>query len=141
MTTQARQSSNSLELFADWYRRKGQAGALRLIEREVFGTSVGVNSYTTVAQADALAGALRLGPGKRLLDIGAGSGWPGLYLAKKTGCEVVLTDLPPDAIRNAVAQASKQGVHGRSSFALASGTHLPFRPRTFDATAHTDVLC
>ena len=30
-------------------------------------------------------------PLTRLLDVGSGRGWPGLYLAGRTGCRVVLT--------------------------------------------------
>ena len=37
---------------------------------------------------------LGLGPGRRLLDVGGGQGWPGLYLARQTGCTVVRTPVP-----------------------------------------------
>jgi ubiquinone/menaquinone biosynthesis C-methylase UbiE len=127
-------------MFGEWYGRMHTARALQRIEREVFGTDWGVNSYTTQAQADVLAKALRLGPGSRLLDIGAGSGWPALYLAKTTGCDVALTDLPIEAIRHAAVRAVRKRVYRRASFALASGAQLPFRARSFDAVVHTDVL-
>ena len=35
----------------------------------------------------------------RLLDLGAGRGWPGLYLAVRTGCQVVLSDVPLEGLR------------------------------------------
>ena len=79
-------------------------------------------------------------PQARLLDIGAGRGWPGLYLAKKTGCNAVLTDLPLAAIRNSLARAKQHRLQPRSSFLLTSGSLLPFRPRVFDAVTHTDAL-
>jgi hypothetical protein len=41
-----------------------------------------------------LARELHLSAADRLLDLGSGRGWPGLYLAARTGCAVVLTDLP-----------------------------------------------
>ena len=44
------------------------------IERRVCGCDYGGTSWTTVDEARQAAGLLRLGPGKRLLDIGAGSG-------------------------------------------------------------------
>jgi hypothetical protein len=48
------------------------------IEQRVIGSDWGANGYTTMAQADALARALRLSASDRLLDIGTGRGWPGL---------------------------------------------------------------
>jgi len=127
------------ERFADAYGRP-RSLAERRVERDVFGTSAGVISYTTVEQADVLAGALRLGRGTRLLDVGAGVGWPGLYLAKKTGCRVMLTDVPVEAVLGARARARKRRMLPACSFAVASGTHLPFRHAMFDAVVHTDVL-
>ncbi len=114
--------------------------AERAIEREVCGTSEGVRGYTTITQADDLAERLALRPGALLLDIGAGRGWPGLYLARKTGCRVALVDLPVAALRDGMDRARRQRVQDRCFFLSASGSHPPFRPRTFDAIVHTDVL-
>ena len=137
----AGKSGNSgVERFVQIYNRV-TSRAMLLVEKEVIGANVGANGYTTVTQADSLAEHLALRPGTRLLDIGAGRGWPGLHLAKKTGCEVVLTDLPLAALRDAVARAGRQRLKRRCAFLLASGARLPFRLRTFDSIVHTDVLC
>ena len=64
------------------------------IERRVIGGDWGANGFTTMTQADTLARELHLSAADRLLDLGSGRGWPGLYLAARTGCTVVLTDLP-----------------------------------------------
>ena len=139
MARSLRDEREAAERFAQRYgNAAGRAEAA--LQREVIGADVGANGYTTVAQADTLAERLALRPGERLLDIGAGRGWPGIYLAKKTGCQVVLTDLPAVALREAVGRARRQRVDDRCAFALASGAALPFQRRSFDAIVHTDVL-
>jgi methylase of polypeptide subunit release factors len=110
-------------------------------EREAVGSDYGNNGFTTVAQAADLARHLELGTGDVLLDIGSGSGWPGLHLAKQTGCRVVLSDLTVPGMRNAVRRARTDGIARRTQALVASARHLPFRPESFDAIVHTDVLC
>ena len=58
------------------------------------GCGYDVKGYTTRDEARQMSMLLGLQPGNRLLDVGAGAGWPGLYFAKETGCDVVLVDLP-----------------------------------------------
>lgn len=111
------------------------------VELAVIGADYGTTGYTTREQADLLGRVLDLGPGRRLLDVGAGCGWPGLYLARTTGCEVVLTDLPLPGMRRAGARALAEQTAERVSTVVASARHLPFRPESFDAIVHTDVLC
>ena len=127
------------ERFLEVYARP-QTEAERAVEREVFGVNEGIRGYTTPAQAALLARYLGLRPGVRLLDIGAGRGWPGLYLARTTGCEVVLSDLPLPALRQGMERARRNRLQARASFILAGGTALPFQAHTFDAVVHTDVL-
>src|SRR5712692_8962882 len=75
------------------------------LERCVLGSDYGGNGYTTVAQADELADRLGLSSADWLLDVGAGCGWPGLYLARRTGCRVTVTDLPLEGMRRARQRA------------------------------------
>jgi ubiquinone/menaquinone biosynthesis C-methylase UbiE len=110
------------------------------VQREVFGADTFVSGYTTVAQAELLADRLGLAPGVRLLDIGAGLGWPALHLVEKTGCRAVLTDVPEAGLRRALHRARQQRIDGRCAFLLAGGAHLPFRAAAFDAVTHTDAL-
>ena len=110
------------------------------IERRVIGAVWGANGFTTRAQADELGERLHLAPGKRLLDIGAGRGWPSLYLARRTGCQVVVTDLPLDGLRIAMRRAARERMDLVACVA-ASARDLPFKSGCFDAIVHTDVLC
>lgn len=125
--------------FADTYARMDTA-VHRALQREVFGAESWVRGYTTPAQADLLAERLALRPGVRVLDLGAGLGWPSLYLAQRSGCEVVLTDVPETALRSALIRSERLRLSGRSTLIRASGTHLPFRQGSFDVLVHTDAL-
>ncbi len=110
------------------------------IERRVIGANYGTNGYTTLPQARTLVKALRLGPGVRLLDIGAGRGWPGLYLSRVSGCETVLADVPVPALRIAMARRDELSLSPLVSICRATGVNLPFRAASFDAVVHTDTL-
>lgn len=115
--------------------------ATRQIEIDAVGSDYGNNGFTTVAQTDLLVAALGLSADDRLLDLGSGAGWPGLYLASRSGCSVVVSDLTVQGMRQAVQRAAADGLSNRAQAVVASARHLPFRPDSFDAMVHTDVLC
>src|SRR4029453_2548913 len=119
----------------------GQEPVMREIERCVRGSDYGATSWTTREQAEQAAARLGLGRGHRLLELGAGSGWPALFLATVSGCEVVLTDLPLSALRIARQRAARDGLDGRCNVLAANGAALPFANDSFDRIHHADVLC
>lgn len=126
--------------FAHRYREE-RVDVVREIERRVIGGDWGANGYTTIAQADDLANRLHLSRGDLLLDVGAGRGWPGLYLAASTGCSVVLADVPLEGLAVAAARVRTEHL-GQTAWSVnASARDLPFRAARFDAVVHTDVLC
>jgi methylase of polypeptide subunit release factors len=114
---------------------------VRAIELAVIGGDWGANGYTTIAQADQLAAMLDLDAGSLVLDIGAGRGWPGLYLAARTGCSVVLTDVPAEGLASARERGRRESLDDRTWPVNASARDLPFPAETFNAVVHTDVLC
>ena len=118
-----------------------QSNLMREIERSVCGCDYGATSWTTLDEAREVGEMLSLKPGKRLLDVGSGSGWPGVYLAKETGCDIVMTDLPLTGLRIAIDRASTERVGGACLAIVADGVALPFSRGWFDAITHSDLLC
>jgi len=108
-------------------------------ERNVIGGDYGALSYTTMEQADVLARCLGLGSGRTLLDIGAGSGWPGSYLAASTGCTAILIDPTVEGMTVATERSRRDGLD--TTTVVATGTALPFREGVFDASTSSDVFC
>jgi SAM-dependent methyltransferase len=135
-----RQEQEAKDRFSNRYREE-RVGVVREIEQAVIGGDWGANGYTTIAQADQLALLLDLGRNSMLLDLGAGRGWPGLYLAAVTGCSVVLTDVPLEGLTVARTRSRHEALDDRTWCVNASARDLPFRDGTFDAVVHTDVLC
>jgi SAM-dependent methyltransferase len=134
------QEQEARDRFADRYRQE-RVDIVREIEQRVIGADWGANGYTTIAQADDLAERLHLRRGDLLLDLGAGRGWPGLYLAATTGCSVLLTDLPLEALTIANQRVASEHLEARAWCVNASARDLPFPTAAFDAVVHTDVLC
>jgi uncharacterized protein YceK len=58
-----------------------------------------------------------------------------------SGCSAVLTDVPFDGLTVARTRSRQDALDDRSWCVNASARLLPFRPGTFDAVVHTDVLC
>ena len=121
--------------------RRVTAPVMQEIERNVCGCDYGGTSWTTRDHVELMVRLLSLRPGKTLLEVGAGAGWPGLYIAKLTNCRVVLTDLPIEGLRVARDRAQRDGLAGRYTVIQADGASLPVKDAAFDAVSHSDVLC
>jgi SAM-dependent methyltransferase len=134
------QFDDCCQAFAESYE-VSNLPAMREVERSVLGCDYGGTSWTTSAQAQQIVELLNLQSGQHVLDIGAGSGWPGLYLADTSGCAVTLLDLPVNALAKARERAREDGIDDRVITVAASGAALPFADDSFEAISHSDVLC
>jgi len=115
--------------------------AMSDIERDVCGCAFGATSWTDRAQADAMIAELGLAPGVHVLDLGAGSGWPGLYFAEASGCDVTLVDVPAEGLALAADQASDLGLSGRVEIIRSDAATLDLATGSQGLITHSDVLC
>ena len=128
------------ERFAQTYARS-QCPPMLAIERRVCGCDYGGNSLTTRSEANQIAERLGLRAGIRLLEVGAGAGWPGLYFSKITGCETMLVDLPLSGLRVATERAAKDRLSSRCWVSVADGSRIEQvcpRPLRLDDTVFDD---
>jgi ubiquinone/menaquinone biosynthesis C-methylase UbiE len=126
--------------FVEGYRH-AESELAREIERCVCGCDYGASSWTTVDEIQTIIELMSLSDSSHLLELGAGAGWPGLYLTAQTGCRAMLTDLPLEGLRIGYKRAVKDGLADLVSITAASGSSLPFANACFDVIFHSDVLC
>ena len=111
------------------------------MERRPCACDYEVKGYTTRDEARRMSLLLGLQRGRRLLDVGAGAGWLGLYFAKETHCDTVLVDLPLHSLQVAIERVVRDQISDRCRLAVADGSRLPFRDASFDAVSHSEDLC
>ena len=122
------------------YYEVASGNAVRQLEQETVGTDWGGNGYTTVAQVDELIEVLALRPEVQYVDLGSGAGWPGLFVAARSGCDVVLTDLTVAGMEAARQRADQRSV-ANAQVVVAASERVPFADSSFDAVSHADLLC
>ena len=120
---------------------RSDAEVLRAMERTVLGSDYGANGYTTRSQADRIGDLLDLGPGRLLLDVGSGCGWPGLYLAERHGNAVVTVDPVRVGVEKARRRIADDALTEQAWATAGVAEHLPLRSGSVDAVVHTDVMC
>lgn len=138
MADEAAAESEIIERFRGYYASTSHP-ALRELELRTLGADYGGNGYTDVDQVSEFIELLGIGPGHRVLEIGSGAGWPGLYLAKASGCRVVISDVPWQGVAWGAERGRSEGIGVDA--VVCSGVDLPFRDHAFDGVTHSDVLC
>ncbi len=115
--------------------------AIKKLEQFALGCDYGGTSWTTREQVDDIVTALDLQSQNSLLEVGAGSGWPGLLLGKLSECDVTLLDMPLNALMQATERAAADRMSDQIRVVAGNGTALPFTSASFDRLSHSDVLC
>lgn len=126
--------------FEETYARSGH-WVMQAIERQVCSCDFGGSSWTSQEQADDQIRLLGLGSQSTLIDLGSGTGWLGLYMAKQSGCQVTLVDLPENALELAQQRAAEEGLSVQTFTQVADAADLPWPVENFDAVSHSDLLC
>ena len=118
-----------------------QSPIIQKITNKVCGCGYVGSSWTTQSEAKKISKYLELDENSTLLEIGAGAGWPGLYLAKQSGCHVTLLDIPVTGLEIAKKRAQDDRMSDRVTVLAGNAVSLPFYIPSFSAVSHSDVLC
>lgn len=121
--------------------RLAETETARAIEREVCGCAYGATSWTTRSEADLIAELLSLAEGVRLLDLGAGAGWPALYWVKTRRCRATLADISGVGVEAADRRAEEDGIADFVDTLVAEASRTGLPGGSFDAITHSDLLC
>lgn len=111
------------------------------IRAEAFGEDIGQFSWTTADEHRRFQATLEIGPESRVLEVASGSGGPGLFLVRSSGCELVGIDIHEGGIEAATEAAHEEGIADRASFLLHDAQQpLPFADESFDAVICIDSM-
>ena len=97
-------------------------------------------SFVTVAELRRLTDELALPPGATLLDLGCGSGGPGLWIAGHAEARLLGVDISPVAVAQAAERAETLGLRGSATFSAASLEQTALDDGIADAAVSIDVL-
>jgi SAM-dependent methyltransferase len=111
------------------------------VRRETYGEDLGQASWITVEEARAWFDLLRLGRGRRALEVACGSGGVTCAMASDTGAECVGVDINVHGIEAAKQTSERQKLSSLASFQLVDAGHrLPFPDQSFDAVFCNDSI-
>jgi SAM-dependent methyltransferase len=83
-------------------------------------------------RTDEMARMCHIGPGKAVLDVGAGRGASACHLARKYGCHVTGVDTSRRMVRRCRQTADRERALDRTEFVVADACALPFTDSGFD---------
>ena len=111
------------------------------IRAEAFGEDIGQFSWTTADEHRRFQATLEIGEESRVLEVASGSGGPGLFLVRSTGCQLVGIDIHEGGIETATEAAREGGLADRASFLFHDAQQpLPFADEAFDAVVCIDSM-
>jgi ubiquinone/menaquinone biosynthesis C-methylase UbiE len=137
-------ATNNLRLMFDAVFKFKRSQSFRDIFREVYGDDYPeqANPLSFVTNTDLLSIVehINVGPGKTFIDLGCGSGGPGLWIAQQTGANYLGIDFSQNALEKANQRISEFELNGTAKFQLGDITALELPENSFDGAISLDVI-
>jgi SAM-dependent methyltransferase len=135
---------NLADIFDHSHASRLQSPTLERIYRTAFGDEYPVdaqpNGFFTLKTLERLAGALGLGRDSTVVDLGCGHGGPSLWVAKKTGANLIGIDLSPVGVDLARTRAAELGLSATTRFQVGDLMTTGLAEASCDAAFSLDVL-
>jgi ubiquinone/menaquinone biosynthesis C-methylase UbiE len=111
-------------------------------EKEALAYDLVVSKYKDIVHASFAETVINLSPPEgRYLDIGTGTGWDAILVAKNTSnVQVTAIDLSDEMLRFAICSSRRERVDTKIKFIKADAKCLPFDDGTFDAVFSQNML-
>ena len=97
-------------------------------------------SYTTRSELARIAQEVRVGEGDLLVDVGAGRGGPGLWVAATTGASYCAVDIAQSGLDHVLRRAERLGLADRVTTKLGRFEELPLADGEASAVMSIDAL-
>jgi SAM-dependent methyltransferase len=134
-------STSDTGFYDDNFAGSSSEIAARVRDAAFLGEDFGQFSWITADQHRRVQALLHVTSSSRVLEIASGSGGPGLFTVRSTGCTLVGIDLHETGVATANAAAKEAGLSGRATFlAHDARDPLPFDDVSFDAVICIDSI-
>jgi len=114
------------------------------IYRDVYGDDYpeGVEQLSFVTKTDLIriAHFISISSGKTFIDLGCGRGGPGLWVARKTGADLIGIDFSPIAVEQAKERVSDFDLEGHARFFVADFCATGLQDKSCDGAISIDML-
>ncbi|MEZ5079367.1 MAG: methyltransferase domain-containing protein [Thermoleophilia bacterium] len=101
---------------------------------------IGQQSFTTLRYMDDLIGRLGITEETHILDVGAGTGGPAVYIANATGCRVTGIEINEVGVQVSTSLIGNAGLSDRVKVIQGDASQLPFEDESFDMAISLNVM-
>jgi tocopherol O-methyltransferase len=131
-----------------YYQETTEKSYLANYSQEALALHYGLSDDDETSLADAqyannraIADAIALSPGMRVLDAGCGVGGTSIWMAKERGARMVGVTLDPSQVELAKRFAAERGVADATDFHAMDYMATTFAPASFDGAFNIESLC
>ncbi|PWT85917.1 MAG: class I SAM-dependent methyltransferase [Blastocatellia bacterium] len=112
------------------------------VRQGTYGEDIGQSSWMTAGEWLEFASWAGVSAGRKVLEVGCGSGGPAVYLAERLGCDITGVDINEHGVSNARTLAADRRLAERARFQrIDANQPLPLPNASFDVVISNDAMC